>query len=82
MICRFRYDLEPSAFLAFILDFGRELIVRLFIFNDIHSVFMMCTGTVRVPNKQLIKKGMRYERETEEDDQSHLSSRGKLTRVA
>ena len=66
----------------FIREVQRELISRLFVFNNIHAVFMMCTATVRVPNKHLIKKGMRDERETEEDDQSHLSSRGKLTRVA
>ena len=78
MICKFRYDLGPSAFIVFIIEFHRTLIFRLFIFIDIHSVFMMCTATVRVANKQLIKKGMRDERETEEDDQSHLSSRGKL----
>ena len=82
MICKFRYDLEPSAFLVFIIDFHRELIFRLSIFNDIHSVFMMCTATVRVPNRHRIKKGVRDEKETEENDQSHFSSRGKLTGVA
>ena len=79
MICIFRYDLEPSAFLVFIIDFHRELIFRSSIFNDIHSVFMMCTGTVRAANKHVIEKGMRDERETKEEDRSHLSPRGKLT---